>query len=102
MNALVSVICHETRCFLATGMDSTCYLLLSHANLFYMNILKKNQPLVGSKVSIHIKGPPTSSEGLIYSRSSPFLELSPLAGYELYDDEVAAGGIITGIGRVNG
>ncbi|KAG2217672.1 hypothetical protein INT45_006181 [Circinella minor] len=34
--------------------------------------------------------------------SSPFLELSPLAGYQLYEDEVAAGGIITGIGRVNG
>ena len=34
--------------------------------------------------------------------SSPFLELSPLAGHELYDDVVPAGGIITGIGRVNG
>lgn len=34
--------------------------------------------------------------------SSPFLELSPLAGYKLYDEEVPAGGIITGIGRVNG
>jgi len=34
----------------------------------------------------------------------PFLELSPLAGYELYgsDEQVAAGGIITGIGRVSG
>lgn len=33
----------------------------------------------------------------------PFLELSPLAGYELYGEEqVAAGGIITGIGRVSG
>lgn len=34
----------------------------------------------------------------------PFLELSPLAGYELYgpDETVAAGGIITGLGRVSG
>lgn len=33
----------------------------------------------------------------------PFLELSPLAGYNLYGDEqVAAGGIITGVGRVSG
>lgn len=33
----------------------------------------------------------------------PFLELSPLAGYQLYGDEqVAAGGMITGIGRVSG
>lgn len=33
---------------------------------------------------------------------SPFLELSQLAGYDLYDDDVPAGGIITGIGRVMG
>ncbi len=34
---------------------------------------------------------------------SPFLELSPLAGYRLYgEEEVPAGGIITGIGRVRG
>ncbi|GAN06503.1 methylcrotonoyl-CoA carboxylase [Mucor ambiguus] len=34
--------------------------------------------------------------------NSPFLELSALAGHELYDDVVPAGSIITGIGRVNG
>ena len=34
--------------------------------------------------------------------NAAFLELSPLAGYELYDDETPAGGIITGIGRVSG
>jgi len=34
---------------------------------------------------------------------SPFLELSQLAGYNLYgEDEVPSGGIITGIGRVHG
>jgi 3-methylcrotonyl-CoA carboxylase beta subunit len=33
---------------------------------------------------------------------SPFLELSPLAGYQMYSDEVPAGGIITGIGQVSG
>jgi 3-methylcrotonyl-CoA carboxylase beta subunit len=33
---------------------------------------------------------------------SPFLELSPLAAYELYDDPVPAAGIVTGIGRVSG
>ncbi|MBL8153610.1 MAG: methylcrotonoyl-CoA carboxylase [Anaerolineae bacterium] len=31
-----------------------------------------------------------------------FLELSPLAGWSLYEDETPAGGIITGIGRVSG
>ena len=33
---------------------------------------------------------------------SPFLELSQLAAYEMYDDDVPAAGIITGIGRVAG
>lgn len=35
--------------------------------------------------------------------SSPFLEFSQFAGYQLYgNEEVPAGGIITGIGRVSG
>jgi len=33
---------------------------------------------------------------------SPFLELSQLAAYEVYDDNVPSAGIITGIGRVGG
>jgi 3-methylcrotonyl-CoA carboxylase beta subunit len=33
---------------------------------------------------------------------SPFLELSPLAAWELYDDPVPAAGIVTGIGRIEG
>ena len=33
---------------------------------------------------------------------SPFLELSPLAAHNVYDDNVAAAGIVTGIGRVEG
>ena len=33
---------------------------------------------------------------------SPFLELSPLAAWGLYDDDAPAAGIVTGIGRVSG
>src|SRR5215469_3493852 len=33
---------------------------------------------------------------------SPFLELSQLAAYGMYGDEVPAAGIITGIGRIEG
>ena len=33
---------------------------------------------------------------------SPFLELSQLAAYGMYEDNIAAAGIITGIGRVSG
>ncbi len=33
---------------------------------------------------------------------SPFLELGLFAGYELYDDDVPAGGVVAGIGQVHG
>ena len=33
---------------------------------------------------------------------TPFLELSQLAAHEMYEDEVPAAGVITGIGRVSG
>ncbi len=33
---------------------------------------------------------------------SPFLEVGQLGGYELYDDWIPSGGIVTGIGRVSG
>ena len=40
---------------------------------------------------------------LLIDRGSSFLELSPLAGYEMYGKEVVnSGGIITGVGRVQG
>lgn len=39
----------------------------------------------------------------LLDKNSPFLEFSQLAGYEMYNkEEVPAGGIITGIGRVEG
>jgi 3-methylcrotonyl-CoA carboxylase beta subunit len=38
----------------------------------------------------------------LIDRGSPFLELSALAAYGLYDDEAPSAGIITGIGRVSG
>ena len=40
-------------------------------------------------------------EGLL-DPGSPFLELSALAAHDVYDEEVPAAGIITGIGRVSG
>ena len=38
----------------------------------------------------------------LLDRQSPFLELSPLAAYDVYDNEAPAAGIVTGIGRVAG
>lgn len=40
---------------------------------------------------------------LLLDKGSSFLELSPLAGYELYGKEVVnSGGLVTGIGRISG
>lgn len=39
---------------------------------------------------------------LLLDPGCDFLELSPLAGFELYEDALPAGGIITGIGQVAG
>jgi 3-methylcrotonyl-CoA carboxylase beta subunit/propionyl-CoA carboxylase len=40
--------------------------------------------------------------GLLLDEGSPFLELSPLAAWDLYDNDAPAAGIVTGIGRVSG
>ena len=39
--------------------------------------------------------------GKLLDPGSPFLELSPLAAWDLYDNEAPAAGIITGVGRVS-
>jgi acetyl-CoA carboxylase carboxyltransferase component len=38
----------------------------------------------------------------LLDEGSPFLELSPLAAWDVYDNEAPAAGIVTGIGRVAG
>lgn len=39
----------------------------------------------------------------LLDKGSPFLELSTLAGYQLYGDEVVnSGGIVTGVGKICG
>ncbi len=39
---------------------------------------------------------------LLLDPGSPFLELAPLAAYEMYDGDAPGAGIVTGIGRVQG
>src|SRR5712691_12103873 len=39
---------------------------------------------------------------LLLDPGSPFLELSQLAAFGMYDDEAPGAGIITGIGRISG
>jgi 3-methylcrotonyl-CoA carboxylase beta subunit/propionyl-CoA carboxylase len=38
----------------------------------------------------------------LLDEGSPFLELSPLAAWDLYDNEAPAAGVVTGLGRVSG
>jgi len=38
----------------------------------------------------------------LLDQASPFLELSPLAAFGMYDDEAPAAGLVTGVGRVSG
>jgi 3-methylcrotonyl-CoA carboxylase beta subunit/propionyl-CoA carboxylase len=38
----------------------------------------------------------------LLDEGSPFLELSPLAAWEMYDNEAPGAGIVTGVGRVSG
>lgn len=46
---------------------------------------------------------PRNRINVLLDKGSPFLEFSQLAGYQMYGkEEIPAGGIITGIGRVEG
>jgi acetyl-CoA carboxylase carboxyltransferase component len=38
----------------------------------------------------------------LFDRNTPFLELSPLAAYNMYDDEAPGAGMVTGIGVIHG
>jgi len=48
------------------------------------------------------KLPPRERIDTLLDAGSPFLELSPLAGWEMYEDEAPGAGVVTGIGRVSG
>ncbi|MBD3349043.1 MAG: methylcrotonoyl-CoA carboxylase [Candidatus Eisenbacteria bacterium] len=38
----------------------------------------------------------------LFDPNTPFVELSPLAAYDMYDNEAPGAGVVTGIGRVHG
>jgi len=38
----------------------------------------------------------------LFDRNTPFLELSPLAAYDIYDNEAPSAGMVTGIGVIHG
>ncbi|MBD3234020.1 MAG: methylcrotonoyl-CoA carboxylase [candidate division Zixibacteria bacterium] len=38
----------------------------------------------------------------LFDKNTPFLELSPLAGYDMYENQAPAAGMVTGVGVVHG
>ncbi|HQX23106.1 MAG TPA: carboxyl transferase domain-containing protein, partial [Nitrospira sp.] len=72
--------------------------------------LKKHLAIVqaggpADAVALHKKrGKMTARERIaaLLDRGSPWIELSPLAAFGLYDNQVPAAGLITGIGSVSG
>ncbi len=38
----------------------------------------------------------------LFDPASPFLELSPLAAYDMYDNQAPGAGMVTGVGRIHG
>jgi acetyl-CoA carboxylase carboxyltransferase component len=48
------------------------------------------------------KLPPRERVEKLLDAGSPFLELSPLAAWDMYDNDAPGAGIVTGIGRVSG
>jgi len=48
------------------------------------------------------KLPPRERVRALLDSGSPFLELSPLAALDMYDNEAPGSGVITGVGRVSG
>lgn len=60
----------------------------------------------GEKAHSHLqklgKLPVRERVSLLIDPGSEFLELSPLAGHDLYEDHVPSGGMVTGVGIVHG
>src|SRR5215212_1580867 len=48
------------------------------------------------------KLPPRERIDKLLDEASPFLELSPLAAVDLYENDAPAAGVVTGVGRVSG
>ncbi len=75
-----------------------------------VNILRERQEIAASKRSARVvqrqrdRGKLLVRERIeaILDDGSPFLELSPLAAWEMYGGEAPSAGIVTGIGRVSG
>lgn len=75
--------------------------LASHLKKLLIKIQEGGGEQARERHREHGKLLPRDRIELLLDPGSHFLELSPLAGYQLYEEDLPAGGIITGIGRIN-
>ena len=102
---------------LPSGIDSSSDDFLVNSREMNRHITSLHTALSGSRagggasaIAKHVaRGKLTARDRIstLLDPGSPFLELSPLAGHELYPEPngssgVPSGGIVTGIGRVSG
>lgn len=95
-----------------TQIDSQNKIFLTNASVMQSLVQDLRQKLatiyMGGNESArerhrqHGKLLPRDRIQMLIDPGSDFLELSALAGFELYDDEIPAGGIICGVAKVNG
>lgn len=97
--------------FLQTQVDTQNKIFLTNASVMNSIVQDLRQKLA----TIYLGGNETARERhrqhgkllprdriqMLIDPGSDFLELSSFAGYELYEDEIPAAGIITGIGRIH-
>lgn len=85
------------------NLQSMSSLIQSHQSLLNQSILPGGSPNARKKHLDRGKLLARHRIECLLDPFSPFLELSQTAGYQIYpDEELPAGGIITGIGQVHG
>lgn len=75
--------------------------LVSHLEKTVADIAQGGNEKARERHLLHGKLLPRERLQQLIDPGSPFLELSQLAAYEVYDDKLPAAGLITGIGRIH-
>lgn len=84
-------------------VNNTYLNILNKVHAHLAQVTSQNDPKVLQKLEKAGKLPVRERIEKLLDPGSPFLEFSPLAGYEMYGkEEVNSGGIITGVGLIQG
>ncbi|HEX9973533.1 MAG TPA: carboxyl transferase domain-containing protein, partial [bacterium] len=81
-----------------TAMEQTVSLLKERVELIKQGGHQKARDLHVSRGKMLVR----DRLKKLFDKNSPFLELSSLAGYDMYDNEAPAASMVTGIGVVHG